>query len=126
RAALASEAGRSPAVPELFTLRTSLRRALSRQRQGGAKRRRGGLLEQQRSNGRRPRCQRTERQLHVAAGRRTGGAPERRNRRDTCARDGKSHSFGAEVRQLLKMLARGRSQIWYSRPAADDREGREY
>src|SRR5215510_11393856 len=42
------------------------------------------------------------------------------------ARDGKSHSFGAEVRQLLKMLARGRSQIWYSRPAADDREGREY
>jgi len=42
------------------------------------------------------------------------------------ARDGKSHSFGAEVRQLLTMLARGRSQIWYSRPAADDREGREY
>src|SRR5262245_9830802 len=42
------------------------------------------------------------------------------------ARDGKSHSFGAEVQQLLKMLARGRSQIWYSRPAADDREGREY
>jgi len=42
------------------------------------------------------------------------------------ARDGKRHSFGAEVRQLLKMLARGRSQIWYSRPAADDREGREY
>src|SRR5207247_449401 len=87
RAALASEAGRSPAVPELFTLRTSLRRALPRQRQGGAKRRRGELLEQQRSNGRRPRCQRTERQLHVAAGRRTGGAPERGNRRDTCARD---------------------------------------
>jgi len=42
------------------------------------------------------------------------------------ARDGKSHSFGAEVRQLLKTLARGRSQIWYTRPAADDREGREY
>jgi len=42
------------------------------------------------------------------------------------ARDGKSHSFGAEVRQLLETLARGRSQIWYSRPAADDREGREY
>ena len=32
------------------------------------------------------------------------------------ARDGKSHSFAAEVRQLLGMLARGRSQIWYSRP----------
>src|SRR5262247_2634586 len=42
------------------------------------------------------------------------------------ARDGKSHSFGAEVRQLLRMLARGRSQIWYSRPASDDRDGREY
>src|SRR6266850_1818994 len=41
------------------------------------------------------------------------------------ARDGKSHSFAAEVRQLLGMLARGRSQIWYSRPAAD-REGRDY
>src|SRR3989454_7654803 len=42
------------------------------------------------------------------------------------ARDSKSHSFATEVRQLLGMLARGRSQIWYSRPAADDREGREY
>jgi MOSC domain-containing protein YiiM/ferredoxin-NADP reductase len=42
------------------------------------------------------------------------------------ARDGKSHSFGAEARRLLKTLARARSRIWYSRPAADDREGREY
>ena len=42
------------------------------------------------------------------------------------ARDGKSHSFAAEVRQLLGMLARGRSRIWYSRPAADDRQGRDY
>ena len=42
------------------------------------------------------------------------------------ARDGKSHSFAAEARQLLGTLARGRSQIWYSRPAADDREGRDY
>jgi MOSC domain-containing protein YiiM/ferredoxin-NADP reductase/ferredoxin len=42
------------------------------------------------------------------------------------ARDGKSHSFATEVRQLLGRLARGRSQIWYSRPAAEDREGREY
>src|SRR5262245_46942006 len=42
------------------------------------------------------------------------------------ARNGKSHSFRAEVRQLLGMLARGRSQIWYSQPAADDLEGREY
>src|SRR2546429_5377317 len=42
------------------------------------------------------------------------------------ARDGKSHSFAAEARQLLGMLARGRSRIWYSRPGANDREGRGY
>jgi MOSC domain-containing protein YiiM/ferredoxin-NADP reductase/ferredoxin len=42
------------------------------------------------------------------------------------ARDSKSHSFATEARQLLGRLARGRSQIWYSRPAADDRQGREY
>jgi MOSC domain-containing protein YiiM/ferredoxin-NADP reductase len=42
------------------------------------------------------------------------------------ARDGESHSFATEVRQLLGLLARGRSRIWYSRPAADDRLGRDY
>ena len=42
------------------------------------------------------------------------------------ARDSKSDSFAKEVRQLLAMLARGRSRIWYSRPAADDQQGREY
>jgi MOSC domain-containing protein YiiM/ferredoxin-NADP reductase len=42
------------------------------------------------------------------------------------ARDGKSHSFATEARQLLAMLAHGRSRVWYSRPAADDREGRDY
>ena len=42
------------------------------------------------------------------------------------ARDGKSHSFAAEARQLLAMLARGRSRIWYSRPTAEDRQGRDY
>src|SRR5205807_2807355 len=42
------------------------------------------------------------------------------------ARDGKSHSFAAEARQLLGMLARGRSRIWYSRPGANDRKGRDY
>jgi MOSC domain-containing protein YiiM/ferredoxin-NADP reductase len=42
------------------------------------------------------------------------------------ARDGKSHSFGVEVRALLALLSHGRSQIWYSRPAADDRQGRDY
>jgi MOSC domain-containing protein YiiM/ferredoxin-NADP reductase/ferredoxin len=42
------------------------------------------------------------------------------------ARDSKSHSFATEVRQLLGRLARGRSQSWSSRPAADDRQGREY
>lgn len=42
------------------------------------------------------------------------------------ARDGKSHSFGVEVRRLLGMLPHGRSQVWYSRPAPDDRPGRDY
>ena len=42
------------------------------------------------------------------------------------ARNGKSHSFATEVRQLLGMLARGRSHIWYSRPDADDRQGQDY
>jgi ferredoxin-NADP reductase len=42
------------------------------------------------------------------------------------ARNGKSHSFAAEVRQLLGMLAHERSHIWYSRPDADDRQGNDY
>jgi MOSC domain-containing protein YiiM/ferredoxin-NADP reductase len=42
------------------------------------------------------------------------------------ARDGANHSFATEARQLLTMLARGRSRIWYSQPAADDRAGRDY
>jgi ferredoxin-NADP reductase len=42
------------------------------------------------------------------------------------ARNGNAHSFAREVRQLLGMLSRGRSRVWYSRPGADDREGRDY
>ncbi|WP_258186964.1 MOSC and FAD-binding oxidoreductase domain-containing protein [Variovorax sp. WS11] len=42
------------------------------------------------------------------------------------ARNGNSHSFATEVQQLLGMLTRGRSHIWYSRPDADDREGQDY
>ncbi len=42
------------------------------------------------------------------------------------ARNGKSHSFATEVRQLLGKLARGRSHIWYSRPDAVDRVGQDY
>jgi len=42
------------------------------------------------------------------------------------ARDGKTHSFGAEVRGLLGTLALGRSHVWYSRPAATDQAGRDY
>ena len=42
------------------------------------------------------------------------------------ARNGKSHSFATEVRQLIGMLARGRSYIWYSRPDPGDREGQDY
>jgi ferredoxin-NADP reductase len=36
------------------------------------------------------------------------------------ARDGKTHSFGEEARQLVAGLAHGRSHVWYSRPDADD------
>jgi ferredoxin-NADP reductase len=42
------------------------------------------------------------------------------------ARDGKSHSFAVEARQLLAKLGDSRSQVWYSRPTADDQEGRDY
>jgi len=42
------------------------------------------------------------------------------------ARDGKSQSFATEARQLLGKLARGRSQVCYSRPTADDQQGRDY
>ncbi len=42
------------------------------------------------------------------------------------ARNGKSHCFAVEVRQLLGELAQGRRLIWYSRPDANDREGQDY
>jgi MOSC domain-containing protein YiiM/ferredoxin-NADP reductase len=42
------------------------------------------------------------------------------------ARNGLSHAFGAEVRQLLDALPHGRSRIWYSRPGAQDRAGLDY
>jgi MOSC domain-containing protein YiiM/ferredoxin-NADP reductase len=41
------------------------------------------------------------------------------------ARNGQSHAFAAEVRQLLGTLARGRSHIWYSRPDAGDLAARD-
>jgi MOSC domain-containing protein YiiM/ferredoxin-NADP reductase len=42
------------------------------------------------------------------------------------ARNRKSHSFAAESRRLLGILARGRGHIRYSRPDAEDREGQDY
>jgi MOSC domain-containing protein YiiM/ferredoxin-NADP reductase len=42
------------------------------------------------------------------------------------ARNGKTRSFAVETRQLLATLARARSQVWYSQPAADDRQGSDY
>jgi ferredoxin-NADP reductase/MOSC domain-containing protein YiiM len=42
------------------------------------------------------------------------------------ARDGSAHPFGQEVRQLLAALPRARSHVWYSRPATEDRPGRDY
>ncbi len=41
------------------------------------------------------------------------------------ARNSRSHPFATEVRQLLGKLAHGRSQIWFSQPAANDRAGRD-
>ncbi len=42
------------------------------------------------------------------------------------SRNGESHSFAAETRQLLGRLIHCRSQIWYSHPAEDDRQGDDY
>jgi MOSC domain-containing protein YiiM/ferredoxin-NADP reductase len=42
------------------------------------------------------------------------------------SRNGESHSFAAETRQLLGQLTHCRSQIWYSHPAEDDRQGDDY
>jgi ferredoxin-NADP reductase len=42
------------------------------------------------------------------------------------ARDRRSQSFAAEVRQLVAGLGHGRSRVWYSRPGADDRQGQDY
>jgi MOSC domain-containing protein YiiM/ferredoxin-NADP reductase len=42
------------------------------------------------------------------------------------ARDGRTHAFATEARQLVGTLARGRSRILYSRPGADDRVGSAY
>lgn len=42
------------------------------------------------------------------------------------ARDGRHHAFGEEARRLMSALARGRSHVCYSRPAANDEPGRDF
>jgi ferredoxin-NADP reductase len=42
------------------------------------------------------------------------------------ARNAGSHSFADEARQLVAMLSRARSCIWYSRPDPGDRQGKDY
>jgi len=42
------------------------------------------------------------------------------------ARNGKHHPFVQESRALLRLLPRGRSRIWYSRPTAEDRLGTDF
>jgi MOSC domain-containing protein YiiM/ferredoxin-NADP reductase len=42
------------------------------------------------------------------------------------ARNRASHSFAAETRALVGLLAHARSHVWYSRPDADDRPGIDY
>lgn len=42
------------------------------------------------------------------------------------ARSGPTHAFAAEAHQLLDGLAHAHRRIWYSRPGAEDRLGRDY
>ena len=42
------------------------------------------------------------------------------------ARNRESHAFALDVRSLVAALARGRSYVCYSRPAADDKLGQDY
>ncbi len=42
------------------------------------------------------------------------------------ARNGRQHPFAAEARALLASLPNARTHVCYSRPAADDREGRDF
>jgi ferredoxin-NADP reductase/MOSC domain-containing protein YiiM len=41
-------------------------------------------------------------------------------------RSGRDHAFAAEARALLAALPNARTHVWYSRPAATDREGRDF
>ena len=42
------------------------------------------------------------------------------------ARSGRDHVFAVEARALVASLPNGRTDIWYSRPGPDDREGRDF
>ena len=42
------------------------------------------------------------------------------------ARSGHDHAFAAEARALLAALPNAHTHVWYSRPAATDREGRDF
>jgi ferredoxin-NADP reductase len=42
------------------------------------------------------------------------------------ARNATHHPFAAESRDLLRRLPNARSRIWYSRPAADERQGADF
>jgi ferredoxin-NADP reductase len=42
------------------------------------------------------------------------------------ARNRQSHAFAAEVKQLLGVLAHGRSRVWFSRPGAEEQEGKDF
>ena len=42
------------------------------------------------------------------------------------ARNGREHSFAVETRGLLDRLPKGRSHVWYSQPAPDDRQGEDF
>ena len=42
------------------------------------------------------------------------------------ARNGATHAFAAETRELVRALPQAKSCVWYSDPGANDRQGRDY
>ena len=127
-----------------YSLSGSLRRAVSGQHEVRAARRQAGTTSERRPGRDVVEVERTERQLHVAAGRRCGRAAECRNRRDAragdAARIGRSgssaaclvvarhtqrrlHSFAAETRGLLGRSIMDEAGLVQRPRAANDRPG---
>ena len=138
----------APLVRSYSLSGTCLRRAVSRQRQGGAEWRRGQLPET--ATFERATCSMSANREAAspcsrAAGRCVllsagiGATPvlamlhalaASATPREVWwlhgAHNSKSHSFATEARQLLGDASRGRSQMWYSQPSSGRSRGRDY